>query len=117
MKLVIGKQRRRVAYGAVGASKEPLCAALLHWRQRRIVAGQPAIKGCVTCQDSTLVGRQGVRDSDWGDITVEHLSEVFGVKGARLRVLLASRDMAPGVEIREHDIPDAAHLGWRDHRQ
>jgi hypothetical protein len=117
MKLVVGKQRWRVAYGAVGASKEPLRATLLHWRQRRIVAGQPTIKGCITCQDSTLVGRQGVRDSDRGDSTVEHLGEVFGVKGARLRVLLASRNMTPCVEIDEHDIPDVAQLGWRYYRQ
>ena len=34
-------------------------------------------------------------------------------QGARLRVLLASRDMASGVEINEYDIPDIAHLGWR----
>ena len=58
-----------------------------------------------------------MRDSDRGDITVERLGEVFGVKGARLRVLLASRDMTPGVEIDEHDIPDVAQLGWRYHRQ
>ena len=31
MKLVVGKQRRRVAYRAVGAPKEPLRATLLIW--------------------------------------------------------------------------------------
>ena len=39
VKLVVGKQRRRMAYRAVGASKEPLRTTLLRWRQRRIVAG------------------------------------------------------------------------------
>src|SRR5262245_7994636 len=117
MKLVVGKQRRRVAYGAVGASKEPLRATLLHWRQRRIVARQPTIKRCVTCQDSTLVGRKGVRDSHRGDITVERLGELFSVKGARVRALPSSSNMPSGVEIDEHDIPDVAQLGCRYHRQ
>src|SRR5215475_7162849 len=115
MKLVVGKQRRRVAYRAVGAPKESHRAPLLRWRQRRIVTGQPAIKGRVTGQDRALVGRQGVRDRDRGNVTVEHLGEVCVVKGACLWVLLASRDMTSGVEIREHDIPDVAKLGWRYH--
>src|SRR4030095_1762438 len=55
MKLVVGKQRRRVAYRAVGAPKEPFRATLLHWRQCRIVAGQPAIEGRVTRHDSALI--------------------------------------------------------------
>src|SRR5207248_2533351 len=99
MKLVVGKQWRRVTDCAVGAPQKPLRAPLLRWRQRRIVAGQPAIERRITGHDRALVGGQGVRDRDWGDVTVKHLGEVGGVKGACLWVLLASRAMAPGGEI------------------